>query len=189
MAETTGVSLFIQQLKKMSITTLILIFVLQINGAGNRTTCSLNSFPGYTGKSVGISLVSPEETKLHFNCNGVLNQIYVHKGNAFKKGQLLASLKYEDVNLPIMSVIFYLDKAKESYVIVKAQVEKKTQPASQLKLAKKNLDDAEASYEKSLTAEQNYYLTASANGLVVDEVVKAGDQVSAGETILTVKWR
>ncbi|MCW3117188.1 MAG: hypothetical protein JWM28_1270 [Chitinophagaceae bacterium] len=173
----------------MRITIIVFIFVLQINGVGISTTSSLNSFQRYTGKSVGISPMSPKETKLHFNCNGVLAHVYVHKGHTFKKGQLLASLEYQDVNVPIMSAVFYLDNARESYVVVKTQVEKKALPASQLELAKKNLDDAEANYKKSLTAEQNYYLRAGANGLVIEEGVKEGDCISAGETILTVKWK
>lgn len=145
----------------------ILLFVLKINGTGIESTCNLIPFQGKADDSIGISKPPTKETKLHFNCNGVLDHIYIHKGNTFKKGQLLASLKYEDVNVPIMSAVFYLDKARESLVFVRSQVEKKKQPHSQLELAKKNLDDAEANYEKTLTAGENYYLTAEANGLVI----------------------
>jgi multidrug resistance efflux pump len=168
---------------------LILLFVLKVNGAGTESNCNLIPFPGKAADSIGISNPPTKEMKLHFNCDGVLDHIYIHKGNTFKKGQLLASLRYEDVNIPIMSAVFYLDKARESLVFVRSQVEEKKQPPSQLELAKKNLDDAEANYEKALTAGGNYYLTAEANGLVIDEAAKAGDQVNAGQTILIVKWK
>ena len=129
-----------------------------------------------TNQPAGILFPPPEITKLHFNCNGVLGRIYVHKGSRFKKGGLLASLKYEDVNEPAISAAFYRDKARETSVAPKAHDKLSTYPGS-----------AELNYEKAIAAGQCYYLRADRDGVVVQEVAKEGDTVSAGETVLIIR--
>jgi len=126
-----------------------------------------------TNQPTGILFPPPEITKLHFNCNGVLGRIYVHKGSRFKKGGLLASLKYEDVNEPAISAAFYRNKAREA-------------PEAHNKL-NSHQGSAELNYEKAIVAGQCFYLRADRDGVVVQKVVKEGDSVSAGETVLTVK--
>lgn len=148
----------------MRIAILVLLFALQTGTAGN-----------------------PKMTKLHFNCNGVLGHIYVHKGNRFKKGQLLASLKYEDVNAATISAAIYRNKAREAYVALNAHYDM-NRHASQPKLLKKNPGGAEVNYEKCIAAGQCYYLRADRNGLVVKEAIKEGDLLSAGETILMIRY-
>ena len=128
----------------------------------------------------------PKTAKLYFNCKGVLGRIYVHKGKRFKKGDLLASLKYEDVNASAISTAFYRNEAREAWVALKAHDEQNPH-AGQPELLKKNLANAEANYEQCITAGQCYYLRADRGGIVVKEALKEGDLVSAGETILIVR--
>ena len=129
-----------------------------------------------TNQPAGILFPPPEITKLHFNCNGVLGRIYVHKGSRFKKGGLLASLKYEDVNEPALSAAFYRDKAREAGVAPNTHNKLNSHPGS-----------AELNYEKAIAAGQCYYLRADRDGVVVQEVAKEGDTVSAGETVLIIR--
>lgn len=151
-------------LKMMRIAILVLLFALQTGTTEN-----------------------PKMTKLHFNCNGVLGRIYVHNGNRFKKGQLLASLKYEDVNAATISAAIYRNKAREAYVPLNAHDDMNLH-ASQPRLLKKNPGSAELNYEKCIAASQCYYLRADRNGLVVEEAIKEGGLVNAGETILIVRY-
>ncbi|WP_295790570.1 hypothetical protein [Mucilaginibacter sp.] len=146
----------------MRITILLLLFALQTSSTGNQPA--------------GILFMPPEITKLHLNCNGVLARIYVHKGSRFKKGALLASLKYEDVNAPTISAAFYRNKAREAWVTPNTHNKQNSHPGS-----------AELNYEKAIATDQCYYLRADRDGVVVKEVLKEGDTVSAGETILIVR--
>jgi multidrug resistance efflux pump len=155
----------------MRIAILVILFALQTGPRGNRPIGVLSN---YAAKSAKILFVPPKMVKLYFNCNGVLGRIYVRKGNRFKKGDLLASLKYEDVNAPTISAAFYRNQAREARV-------------DQPERLKKNLANAEADYEKQIAANRCYYLRADHNGLVVKEALKEGDLVSAGETILIVR--
>ncbi len=143
----------------MRIIILLLLFTLQKGATENQPA--------------GILFLPPEMTKLHFNCNGVLGRIYVHKGSRFKKGELLASLKYEDVNEPAIAAAFYRNKARET---PEAHDKLNPHPGS-----------AELNYEKAIVAVQCYYLRADRDGMIVKEVLKEGDSVSAGETILIVR--
>ena len=170
-------------LKKMRIAILVLLFALHTRATGNQPVDILNSF---AGKPAGKLFVRPKMAKLHFNCNGVLGHIYVHKGKRFKKGQLLASLEYEDVNAPTINAAIYRNKAREAYVALRASDEMK-QPARPPKLLKKPPGSAEVNHEKCIAACQCYYLRADHNGSVVKEALKEGDLVSAGETILIVR--
>jgi multidrug resistance efflux pump len=140
----------------------------------------------YPCRSVAAVGLQGQKQGLYFNCNGVLAHIYVHKGGRFKKGQLLASLEYKDVNAPLRYACFYRDKAREAYVQARAQFKNKAITAAQLEAAKKGLNEAEANLQKSLTAEGNYFLVAPSNGIVLEEAAKPGDLVFAGKTIMTV---
>jgi len=143
----------------MRIAILILLFALQKSTTGN--------------KPVGIPLTAPGINKLYFNCNGVLGRIYVHKGNRFKKGDLLATLKYEDVNEPSITAAYYRNKAREAS---EARDQPNPPPGG-----------AELNYEKAIAAGQCYYLRADRDGIVLKVALKEGDPVGAGETILIVR--
>jgi len=146
----------------MRIAILLLLFALQKSATGNQPA--------------GILFAPPEISKLHFNCNGVLDRIYVHKGSRFKKGDLLASLKYEDVNAPAISAAFYRNKAREACVVSDARNKLNPHPGN-----------AELNYEKAIAAGQCYYLRADRDGVVVKGALREGDPVSAGETVLVIR--
>jgi biotin carboxyl carrier protein len=146
----------------MRITILLLLFTLHRGVAENQPA--------------GILFAPPKTTNLYFNCNGVLGRIYVHKGSRFKKGDLLASLKYEDVNEPAITAAFYRNKAREAW----------TAPNTRNKL-NSNPGNTELNYEKTIAACQCYYLRAARNGTVVKVALKEGDPVNAGETVLMAK--
>lgn len=167
----------------MKIVILVILFALQAGVTGNQPIGILNK---HAAKSVEELFVRPKMAKLHFNCNGVLGRIYVHKGSRFKKGDLLASLKYEDVNAQTISAAIYRNEAREEYVTLKAHHEMNLH-AGQPKPLKNNPGSAEVNYEKCIAACQCYYLRAARNGRVVKEALKEGDLVSAGETILIIK--
>ncbi|MEP6612260.1 MAG: hypothetical protein ABJA76_10260 [Mucilaginibacter sp.] len=170
-------------LKKMKIAILLLLFALPTSATGNKPTGISNTS---ACKPAGIWVVPSKTVNLYFNCNGVLGRIYVHKGNRFKKGDLLASLKYEDVNTPTISAAFYRNQARDAWVALNTHDELNQHPGQPEKL-KKNLANAEAAYEKRIGAGQCYYLRAAHNGLVVKEALKEGDLVGAGETVLIVR--
>lgn len=167
----------------MRIAILLLLFALPTGSTGNKPTGISNTYACKPGR---IWVVPPKTVNLYFNCNGVLGRIYVHKGNKFKKGDLLASLKYEDVNEPTISAAIYRNKAREAWVGFNAHDELNPHPG-QPELLKKNLANAEAACEKRISADQCYYLRALRNGMVVKEALKEGDLVSAAETVLIVR--
>jgi pyruvate/2-oxoglutarate dehydrogenase complex dihydrolipoamide acyltransferase (E2) component len=146
----------------MRITILLLLFTLQTAATANQPA--------------RVLFLPSEMTELHFNCNGVLGRIYVHKGSRFKKGALLVSLKYEDVNEPAISAAFYRNRAREAWTTPNTHNKQNSNPR-----------DAELNYEKAIAAGQCYYLTADRDGMVVKVALKEGDPVSAGETVLMVK--
>nr|WP_294943089.1 hypothetical protein [uncultured Mucilaginibacter sp.] len=165
---------------------LLLFSCMRIATAETPNKSTITRPAAYPFRTITATGLHGQKQGLYFNCNGVLAHIYVHKGERFKKGQLLASLEYQDVNAPIMSALFYRNKAREAYVQARAQFKNKAITAAQLEAAKKNLIDAGANFQKSLAAEGNYFLVAPSNGIVLEEAVKPGDLIFAGKTILTV---
>lgn len=173
----------VRLIKKMKIAILVILFALQTGPTRNQRIGVLNN---YGAKSAKILFVPPKMVKLYFNCNGVLGRLYVHKGGRFKKGDLLASLKYEDVNAPTISAAFYRNQARDTYVALKDRDDLNPHPGYP-ELLKKNPANATAGYERRMAASQYYYIRAAHNGMVVKERLKEGDSVSAGETILIIK--
>ena len=161
----------------MKIAILLLLFALPISSIENRPTGMSNT---YACKPSGILFVAPKTVNLYFNCDGVLGHIYVRKGSRFKKGDLLASLKYEDVNAPTINAAFYRNQARDAWIAL-------NQHPGRPKPLKNNPGRDEVNYENQIAANGCYYLRADHNGLVVKEVLKEGDLISAGETVLIIK--
>src|SRR5579859_1674471 len=61
-------------------------------------------------------ITTEDEARLSFKIGGVIDRIYVKEGQFVKKGELLASLKFTEINAQLDQANLSLDKAQRDYI-------------------------------------------------------------------------
>jgi multidrug efflux pump subunit AcrA (membrane-fusion protein) len=131
--------------------------------------------------------IKENEVKLSFKSDGIIDMIYVREGEFVKKGQLLANLKFTDVNPAFVNANFSVDKAQDDYVRIKNLFKAGTASFDQLQNAKEVLEIAEKSADTIAFDELYNFIRASANGWVIKKKANEGEAISADAIILILK--
>jgi membrane fusion protein, multidrug efflux system len=129
--------------------------------------------------STGL-IVSSEEYKLSFKTGGLVGRFFVQEGERVKKGKLLASLDLAEINANVSQASNGYEKAQRDFKRVEnlygdtvATLEQKQNAATALNIARSHLEIAQFNLAHSS-------IYAPDNGLILKELVKENEIVSAG---------
>jgi RND family efflux transporter MFP subunit len=134
-----------------------------------------------------FSIEAKESANLAFNATGLVESVEVEVGSVLKQGQIIATLKHDDLQALLESARINLKYAKKDYerqLAVKHVIDK-----SKLDLYEKNYESAKANvaYQKALLDKS--FLKAPFEGIILTKNVEKGDVVSAqnGKVLFTIQ--
>ncbi len=160
-----------------------------INNAGE--TIAVKTFlintqqKGVSVEATGI-LSSENDIKYAFKIGGVVNKIFVNEGAYFKKGQLLATLKLDEIDAGYAQAKLGLDKAGRDlkrvtnlYKDSVATLEQLQNTQTAYAIAQKQLEGI--AFNKDYTK-----IYASNDGFVIKKLANEGEIVASGMPIVAV---
>lgn len=129
-------------------------------------------------------LTTDDETLLSFKTSGVIKSVLVKEGDAVKKGQLMATLDFTEINAQVALARHNYEKAQRDfqratnlYKDSVATLEQLQNSQTGLSVAKEQLDAA--NFNRSFSE-----IHAPANGFVLRKFVNAGQVVGVGDPVL-----
>ena len=148
--------------------------------------------PIISQREMDVEIVPDHQDKLFFGASGFINRVLVQPGDRFKKGDLLAELKLDDlldqlqqakIDLQVSQQNLALDQAQKAFDLQQAesdaviaekqvglaQISLDAATADQRALAQLNLDIAQ---EHAKTAQARLALVTAQAGTQLDQVVK-----------------
>ena len=129
-------------------------------------------------------LAFSSEIKLSFKIGGIINQISVHEGQKVRKGQVLASLKLDEIEGQVTQARAGFEKAQRDFKRVQnlyadsvTTLEQLQNAESGVQVAKSNLEIAEFNLNHAV-------ITAPSDGRVLKQLAEAGELVGTGRPVL-----
>jgi multidrug efflux system membrane fusion protein len=129
-------------------------------------------------------LASSSEIKLSFKIGGILDRISVHEGQKVQKGQVLASLKLDEIDGQVTQARAGFEKAQRDFKRIQnlyadsvTTLEQLQNSESGLQVAKSNLEIAEFNLNHAV-------ITAPSDGCILKQLAEAGELTGSGQPIL-----
>jgi multidrug efflux system membrane fusion protein len=129
-------------------------------------------------------LAFSSEVKLSFKIGGIIDTISVREGQKVRKGQVLASLKLEEIEGQVMQARAGFEKAQRDFKRVQnlyadsvTTLEQLQNAESGVQVAKSNLEIAEFNLNHAV-------ITAPSDGRVLKQFAEAGELIGAGYPVL-----
>lgn len=139
---------------------------------------------GHSVIKVSGQLTTDNETLLGFKTGGIVSRIFVHEGDAVKKGQLLATLDLTEINAAVAQARIAsekahrdLDRARNLYADSVATLEQYQNTETAAAMAIRQLEAAE--FNRSYSE-----IHSPADGFVLRKFVNAGQVISIGDPAL-----
>lgn len=132
------------------------------------------------------TFTTDDETILAFKNGGIIQQIHVKEGNAFKKGQLLATLDPSEINTAVQQATLAVGKAERDYNRAEQLYRDSVATLEQLENARTALAAARQDAERANYNLQHTAIRARSNGYVLRRTANAGQVVGPGTPVLTV---
>ncbi len=127
-----------------------------------------------------------DETLLSFKTGGIVNQVFVHEGDAIRKGQLLATLHLTEVNAQEQQAKYSYEKSLRDYNRYRQLYTDSVTTLEQLQNAQTALNIS-LQQLNAIRFNQSYSeIRAAASGFVLKKFVNGGQMVNAGDPILQV---
>ncbi|MDP3929442.1 MAG: efflux RND transporter periplasmic adaptor subunit [Bacteroidota bacterium] len=159
------------------------------NRLSNTEKISVKTYPLVQTKgalpieSTGL-LTTENEANYAFKIGGVIAQIYVREGAFFKKGQLLAKLKLDEIDAGFMQAKLGFEKAERDFKRLSnlfkdsvATLEQFQNTQTAFELAKQQLESI--SFNKEYAS-----IYATADGFVVKKLANEGEIIGGGMPVL-----
>lgn len=135
--------------------------------------------PIYTGGR----LASPSEMKLSFKIGGIIDKIHVDEGHHVKRGQVLATLKLDEIQAQAALAKAGFEKAERDFQRVKnlyadsvATLEQLQDSETGMNAAKAQLDIAEFNLEHAV-------ITAPSDGRILKRMAEENELIAAGHPL------
>ena len=129
-------------------------------------------------------LASSSEIKLSFKIGGIIDRISVREGQKVRKGQVLASLKLDEIEGRVTQARAGFEKAQRDFKRVQnlyadsvTTLEQMQNAESGLKVARSNLEIAEFNLTHAVIA-------APSDGHILKKLAEAGELTGSGQPIL-----
>ncbi len=132
------------------------------------------------------TFTTDDETALAFKNGGIIQQVHVKEGDAFKKGQLLASLEPTEINTAVRQSQFALEKAERDYNRARQLYLDSVATLEQMENARTALDAAKQDAERAGYNLRHTAIRAPFDGYVLRRAANAGQVVGPGTPVLMV---
>ena len=132
------------------------------------------------------TFTTDDETMLAFKNGGVIQQIHVKEGEAFQKGQLLASLEPTEINTAVQQTRLGLEKAQRDYQRAQQLFQDSVATREQLENAETAFKAAQQDMARAAYNEQQTRIQAPFKGYVLQRPASAGQVVGPGTPVLVV---
>jgi RND family efflux transporter MFP subunit len=138
-----------------------------------------------SGQIIATGLMTTEnEAKYSFKLGGVIDRIHVKEGQSYKKGALLATLKFNEIDAGIAQTNLAIEKAQRDLTRIEnlhrdsvATLEQVQNARTGLEVAKRQLDGLQFNRQYST-------IYASASGFVTKKLASEGEVIGAGFPVL-----
>jgi RND family efflux transporter MFP subunit len=131
-------------------------------------------------------LTTVNEAKCSFKIGGVIENITVEEGQFFRKGQLLATLKTNEIEAQLQQAKLGYEKARRDYERASNLYKDSVYTLEQFQNTKTGLDIAQKSIDAIVFNKKYAYIYANANGFVTKKIANEGEVVSGGAAILLI---
>lgn len=136
----------------------------------------------------GVSIIeasgllgTENEAHLSFKIGGIIDNIYIKEGQTVKKGQLLATLKLNEISAEVEQVQLSINKAQRDYQRAVNLYKDSVATLEQLQNAKTGLDIAKQGYQQAAFNQQYSKIYAPADGFIVKKLYNTGELAKSGE--------
>lgn len=126
------------------------------------------------------------EANYAFKIGGVIDHILVNEGEAFKKGQLLATLKISEIEAQYLQAEINYEKAKRDYSRTNNLFKDSVATLEQLQNAKTNLDFSLKTLDAVAFNKKYARIYANTDGFVTKKIANEGEIVSGGIPVLAI---
>ena len=131
-------------------------------------------------------IMTENEARYSFKIGGIIEHIDVDEGQFFKKGQLLASLKINEIDAQLSQASLAHEKAKREYTRTNNLYKDSVATLEQLQNAKTGLDIAQKSVDLVAFNKKYAQIYAPADGFVNMKIANDGEVVAAGSPVLAI---
>lgn len=135
--------------------------------------------------STGL-LTTENEAKYAFKIGGVIDRITVNEGEHFTKGQVLATLKTNEIDAQLAQANLGYEKAKRDYTRANNLYKDSVYTLEQLQNTRTSLDIAQKTIEAILFNKKYANIYANANGFVTKKIANEGEIISSGMPVLAI---
>lgn len=130
--------------------------------------------------------VPKKQYKLSFKIGGAIEKIYCETGQFVKKGQLLASLKQNEIQATVRQAESAFEKAKRDFQRVEKLYKDSVATLENYQDAKTALQVAEANYEIAKFNLQLSQIYSPANGKILMKIMEENEIVGPGMPVLVL---
>lgn len=135
------------------------------------------------------TFTTDDETALSFKNGGVIQQIHVKEGDAFRKGQLLASLEPTEINTSVRQAQLGLEKAERDYHRARQLFLDSVATQEQMENAQTAFEAAKQDAERAAYNQGHARIYAAFDGYVLQRPASTGQVVGPGTPVLVVSSR
>ncbi len=132
------------------------------------------------------TFTTDDETALAFKNGGVIQQIHVKEGDAFRKGQLLASLEPTEINTAVRQAQLGTEKAERDYQRARQLFLDSVATQEQMENAKTAFEAAKQDAERAAYNLGHTRIHAAFDGYVLQRPASTGQVVGPGTPVLLV---
>ncbi|WP_353126420.1 efflux RND transporter periplasmic adaptor subunit [Parapedobacter pyrenivorans] len=132
------------------------------------------------------TFTTDDETALSFKNGGVIQQIHVKEGDAFRKGQLLASLEPTEINTAVKQAQLGLEKAERDYQRARQLFLDSVATQEQMENAQTVFEAAKQDVQRVAYNLNHTRIYAAFDGYVLQRPASTGQVVGPGTPVLVV---
>ncbi|MEC3878840.1 efflux RND transporter periplasmic adaptor subunit [Parapedobacter sp. 10938] len=132
------------------------------------------------------TFTTDDETALAFRGGGIIQQLRVKEGQAFRRGQLLAAVESTEMNTALEQAQLGLEKAERDYHRAQQLYADSVATLEQLENAKTAFDAATQDVERASYLVSHTVITAPFDGYVLQRPANVGQVVGPGTPVLVV---
>jgi len=135
----------------------------------------------------GTGIISTEnDARYSFKIGGVIHRILVSEGESFKKGQLLATLKLDEIETGYKQAKLAFEKSERDLRRVQNLYRDSVATLEQLQNSQTGFDIAKQQLESVAFNREYAYIYATANGFVTKKLANEGEIVGGGTPVLVI---
>ncbi len=129
-------------------------------------------------------LIYDKESKLSFKTGGIIDHIAVHEGQYVKKGDLLASVKQDEIEASMLQSQSAFEKAQRDYERVSGLYKDSVATLEQLQNAKTQLTSSEANLKAITFNRKHSCIVAPSSGIIQKVLMDENELAGAGSPVL-----